>query len=407
MLREAEAAPSEAEVPPPDRLGESRRGVLRWIERPEAMVVLMTAAWSLALQIVTLTGSAFLDPTRRPGLSAFGSAWQQWDGNWFARIVTLGYHAGAVNHYFQQAAFYPGFPLVARGVYEVIHPLGMGIAVAMVMTNQLVVFALTILVYRLAVALTEDHEAALRTVKYLLLFPFAYFLLAPFSEAIFLTAVAGFSWALMTRRYMLAGLFAGLASGTRLVGIVLALVLLVGYLEQHAWRLRSLRPRVVVAAVIGLWGAVAYAVYQLVVFKDALYSQGASKLWARELNLAVWQPLQAMFVHGDKPTAGYLLGTPLEVFEILPLLAAFVVLTWLVWRRFGVALGLMCALLIIVPLVSNSMLSFNRYLLPLLPCFVILGRWGRRQAFDVVYSMLGGALLVMFLMMYSHGVWTG
>jgi hypothetical protein len=256
--------------------------------------------------------------------------------------------------------------------------------------------------------LTNDPQTGVGTVrKYLLLFPFAYFLLAPFPEALFLTAVAGFSWALMTRRYILAGLFAGLASRTRMVRVVLPLVLLVGYLEQHAWRLRSLRPRVLVAALLGFSGAVAYGVYQWIVFGDALYNQGASKLWLREFNATFWQGFSAMFVHGDKPTAGYLLGTPLEVFEILPLLAAFLVLTVLVWRRFGAALGLMCALLIIVPLLSNSMLSFNRYLLPLVPCFVILGRWGRNKAFDVAYSLLGGALLVMFLMMYTHRVWTG
>jgi hypothetical protein len=60
-----------------------------------------------------------------------------------------------------------------------------------------------------------------------------------------------------------------------------------------------------------------------------------------------------------------------------------------------------------VPLTSNSTLSFNRYVLPLLPCFVILGQWGRHKAFDIVYTTLGAALLTVFLMMFTHGVWTG
>jgi hypothetical protein len=393
-----------------DRRGELRRRISAWLQGPEALVVLTCAAWSLALEIVALGSVAYLDPAvRLPGQSVIVSAWQRWDANWYEKIVTVGYHAhvSRVHHYFMQTAFFPGFPLVARLLYELVHPLGMGAIVAMLITNQLLVLALAILLYRLAHALTGDREAGSRSVKYLLLFPWAYFLLAPYTEALFLTSLAGFSWALVSRRYLLAGTFAAVASGTRLVGVVLPLVLIVGYLEQHSWRLRSLRPKVLLAAVIGFAGAVAFAVYQWVVFGNPLYTQSASRLWGRSFNLAVWKPISGMFLHFGKPTAGYLLNTPLEVWEILPLLAAFIVLTIAVWRRFGTAMGLMCALLMLIPLTSNSMLSYNRYLLPLLPCFVLLGVWGRHKVFDVLYSAVGGGLLVLFLIGYTHGVWTG
>jgi hypothetical protein len=67
----------------------------------------------------------------------------------------------------------------------------------------------------------------------------------------------------------------------------------------------------------------------------------------------------------------------------------------------------MCVLLMLESVTSGSMLSFNRYLLPLLPCFVVLAVWGRNALFDFVYRTAGALLLAMFLIMFVHGTWTG
>ena len=99
---------------------------------------------------------------------------------------------------------------------------------------------------------------------------------------------------------------------------------------------------------------------------------------------------------------------PLEVFVNLPLLVTFAFLTWIVWRRFGAALGLMCGLLILAPLTGGNTVSLNRYLLPCLPAFVVLADWTlRHRWFDFAYRTVGCILLSLFLVMFTHGVWTG
>jgi hypothetical protein len=386
--------------------------VLDWCRSPAGTVVLFVAAWSLALDLIAVLGARFIAAQPHPGRSALTAAWQQWDGNWFERIVAGGYHyfpdqIPGHGAYYLQAAFYPGFPVIARGVYEVAHPFGIGVTGAMLITNQVLVFALALLLYRLAVALTDDRAVGVRAVQYLLLFPFAYFLLAPYSETVFMTALAGFCWGLVTRRYGVAALFGALASATRLVGIVLPVIVIVAYLEHNDWQLRSIRPRIIVYALTPLAGAAAYALYQWAEFGDPLYSQHASKLgWARAFTLNIWRVVRESFEH-QPLSAGYIHGVPLEAFVIWPLLIAFVALSVIAWRRFGAALGLLCLLLMLESITSGSLLSFNRYLLPLLPCFIVLAIIGRNSLLDSVYRMFGSLLLGLFLVMFVHAIWTG
>lgn len=384
---------------------------LAWLQTPVGMVVLSVAGWSVALDVIAVAAARFVAPVPHPGRNALTAAWQQWDANWYERIVAVGYHAmpDATSHgfYYLQANFYPGFPLIARGVYEVLHPFGIGPVGAMLVTNQVLVFAMAVLLYRFAATLTGSADVGLRTIRYLLLFPFAYFLLAPFSEAAFLTFLAGFCWALLVRRYGIASLFGAAASGTRVVGIVCPLILLVCYLEQNDWQLRALKPRILGYSLVCAAGAAAFALYQWSVFGNPLYSDLATRYgWARSFTLNLWHVLKHDYTH-PYLTAGYVRGIPVEAFIYPPLFIAFLTLSIIVWRRYGAWLGLMCLLLLIAPIASGSMLSYDRYVLPLLPCFVVLAVWGRRELFDFVYRTVGGFLLALFLIMYVHGVWTG
>lgn len=383
-----------------------------WIQGPVGMVLLSVLIWSVAFDLVAVAGARLIDPRPELGHGALVAAWQQWDANWYERIIAYGYHAipDAIPSHaamYLQTAFYPGYPLVARGVFEVVHPIGIGISGAMLLTNQILVFVMALLFYSMAVALTNSADIGERAVRYLLFFPFAYYLLAPYSETAFLTFIAGFVWALHTRRYMTAGLWGAAASATRLIGVVLPLILVISYLEQHDWKLSSLKPRVVVSFVTPFVGAGAYALYQWVQFGTPFYSQTASYFgWARSLTLNLWHEMSQSFTHPPL-SAGSIHGVSVEAFVTVLLLTSFSVLTVAVWRRFGVALGLMCSLFIVVPVTSGSLLSFDRYMLPLLPCFVVLAIWGSRPVVDFAYRTVGCIFLTLFLIMFTHGIWTG
>jgi hypothetical protein len=247
-----------------------------------------------------------------------------------------------------------------------------------------------------------------RTVRCLLVFPFAYFLLAPYSESLFLTGIAGFAWALKTRRYGLAAAFGAVAGATRVTGVILPLIMAVGYLEQHDWRWRSITPRIALWIVTPIAGAAAFAIYQWSVFGSPTYYEHIQNIgFGHVLTLNLVHTIASAF-GPQYLTAGKLAGVPFEVFVTLPCLVAFSFLSWVVWRRYGPAMGLLCALMILVPLTGGQTVSLNRYVLPLLPAFVVLADWTlRRPWFDFAYRTAGCLLLGLFLVMFTHGVWTG
>lgn len=409
------APPASLPIKPPgartalDRVGAAAAAAAR---RPVAKVIVAVAAWSLAVQLTALLGTQYLNTLGHPGVSALPAAWLHWDAVFFQRIVTYGYwaHPGSQEtpRLLLRAAFYPGYPLLARGVYEVLHPLGVGVTGAMLVTNQVLVFPMAVLIYLMGTSLTGSRDVGLRTVHVLLLFPFAYFLLAPYSEATFLTCVAGFVWALRTRRYWVAAAFAAVAGATRPVGLVLAGILLVGYLEQHRWRPSSLALRPLGYVTVAVSGFAAWAAYQWHYTGTPFYAERMERLgWNRSFTPNLFHAIRYAFV-AQPLTAGPFSSVALNAITMIGLLVAFGVLSWIVWKRFGIAMGLMCAVFLLLSLATGTLFSFNRYVLPLLPAFVVIAGWTARwRTFDFVYKTLGAILLGLFLVLYTHGIWTG
>jgi len=149
--------------------------------------------------------------------------WERWDACWYARIATFGYSPDG------STAFFPLFPLLERGVaLGGPHVVVAGMAVNLVA----MVFALWG-VYRIAAAEHGDPVAR-RSLLLLSVFPASFFLLAPFSEAVFLALAV---WALeraRARSWAAAAALALLAGSGRPVGGLLFLPL--AWLVLKEWR---------------------------------------------------------------------------------------------------------------------------------------------------------------------------
>ena len=160
--------------------------------------------------------------------SFFLSAWQRWDALWYTKIVTEGYGSdGTLN-------FYPLYPLLSRGVAFV---LGGHLAWALlVVTSVCFVLALRLL-YELAYRESEgNRRVATLAVLLLALFPSGFFLLAPFTESLFLTITMGTFWLMHRQRWWLAGGAGFLAALTRANGVAMVFPLAVAYLRgRQRW----------------------------------------------------------------------------------------------------------------------------------------------------------------------------
>ncbi len=142
--------------------------------------------------------------------------WQRWDACWYSKIASFGYEPAEMS-----ANFWPLFPALTGVVARVV---GDSVAFGGLVVSAVAYIAAMTGLHRL-VARDFETVIARRTVLFISIFPSAFFLFAPFTEALFL-ALAVWSIAMAReRRWLLAGSLGLLAGLTRIQGAFLVLPL--------------------------------------------------------------------------------------------------------------------------------------------------------------------------------------
>lgn len=140
--------------------------------------------------------------------------WQRWDSWHYQSVATQGYPQGSL-----EVAFFPLYPLLIR--ITSIPALGAIPVAALLVSTVAAVFGLWML-HRLLCTDLGDAMAD-RTLLYVGLAPMALFLIAPYTEALFLALSVAAFLALRSRRLAVAGLLIAAATLTRPQGILLLL----------------------------------------------------------------------------------------------------------------------------------------------------------------------------------------
>src|SRR5688500_17283128 len=187
------------------------------------------------------------------GWSSAVTSWETGDALWYLRIASGGYATDDGS-----GAFFPLYPMLVRVVGELTG--GRWLLAAFVVSNVALVAAL-VLLHRLT-ALEWSEEVARRAVVLLCVFPTGFFLLAPYTESLFLALALGCLYAARTRRWALAALLGFLAALTRSPGFLLALPLLVEaglqWRVSRSWRQLVAGAGAAAATVAGLLAYLGY-----------------------------------------------------------------------------------------------------------------------------------------------------
>lgn len=115
-----------------------------------------------------------------------------------------------------QLVFLPGYPLMLR----LFAPLVGSWLKAGILVSALSFSGAGVVLYLLA-RLDTDHAGALRTLKYTLILPGAFFFAAPMSEALFFLLSISCFYCIRRSRWLPAGILGGLAAFTRSLGLML------------------------------------------------------------------------------------------------------------------------------------------------------------------------------------------
>jgi Gpi18-like mannosyltransferase len=332
-----------------------------------------------------------------PGWHNLVTAWERFDALWFLRIATAGYVDGDGS-----AVFFPLFPLLIRGLSPIFggHPLA-----AAFLVSHAAAFGSMVALYFLTAG-EFDERTARRSVLYLALFPTSFFLLAPYSESLFLLLVLVSLWAARRRLWWVAGLAGAGASAARNLGVLLAIPLAVE--AVHQWRERRDRRALVVGllwSAVAAAGAVAYLAYWQASAGDFLAPIHQQENWQREasfpLATLVQGTVEAFRWIGQYPGGYHLLDWLIAVPAVLA--AAWVVI------RTRPVFGAYTVISLAAPLsyvfLPRPFMSLPRFFLvvfPILWPWAVLGlrRRGVHEAVVAVSAGLLALLTVLFVNWY-------
>lgn len=318
--------------------------------------------------------------------SARQAIWAHFDGAHYLHLAQFGYDGTGVQ------AFFPVYPLLISAA----HTVGIPYLVA----GRLISFVALVGSLICLMYLFGKRWRAITLV--LLLFPTSFFLAAMYTESLFLFEILFFFVLLKRQNYLVAALVAGLASGTRLVGIFLSLSLLI---DLYAHRKSITYNSLLIPISYFLIANSGFLVY-------VLY------LWHRYGDPLIFLHVQSLF--GAERSSGEIVLLPQVLVRYARMIVTVDPSTWLyqrVWLE--LASFLVAAVLwwrnrrfiplshsafvgasILLPTLSGTLSSLPRYLLVLAPFLFPLSPKLRSLALYLFLSLL---LLCYLLSQYVSG----
>ena len=328
-------------------------------------------------------------PARLPdqGWEALFTGTERQDALWYLRLATVGYAEDDLS-----AAFFPLYPVTVR-VVALLPGVG-PLAAALVVANAAAFGALLML--HALTRLELGRVAARRSVLFLALFPTAFFLLAPYSESLFLLLSIAAFWFARRDRWGWAAVMGASAALTRSVGVLLLFGLGAEAIRQWRAEGKPPLPRLAGAGAVFL-GPILYVAYWQLAFGNAWAPVDAQRSWLRE----TWFfPITIMRAIGD--------AWDFRFYYLIDLLVvAFVVAgVVLAFRHIASPYTLYAVASLVLPLSFpypfRPLLSMPRFVLVVFPAFwgfalAAARRWGVETA-TVAASAAGyGLLAVLFV----------
>jgi hypothetical protein len=412
------AAPRAMWSPPvATRLAAEQRSALRsawralWSSRALVWAAGIVGVLAVGLDS-TARGTSILRPFSGAAnvLIAPGTAW---DSRSYLSIAQFGYGAP----YFR--AFFPLYPIVLR-----IGAWSAGATVVAGILISLAAFLVALYLLRRLVALDLGGEVADLTLLLVAFFPMALFFSAVYTESLFLALSVGAFYAARRGWWVRAGACGGLAAATRLTGLLIAIPVLVLYLESTSPRHR-LRRDAVWLLLVPL-GTVAYLAFMGAHGDWLAPLHAARTFWDRRLVpglgavdgvrdavRSVHQLFAGSGSHalrappsGVLSDPGVLAGANLTDFAFL----AFGVVSAIgTVRRLPAAYGAYAiasvAVIASTTVPYEPLASFPRYLAVVFPCQVWLATRLRGPTARRIALFVSAVLLALFSAQFARGAW--
>lgn len=336
----------------------------------------------------------------------FASSAFVWDSHWYYAISQTGYVSGLPTSPDDAGplrdAFFPGLPLLERGVHDVVG----GSPLRTTMLIGFVGLLASCLLLRLLVSSMFGEDAGWRATVLFAFFPGSYVFFFGYSEAIFIPLAIVVLYALHRRWYLLAGLASALASGTRLLGVALVFACAIAALLEF-WAPRRHRrpqwPRLAAAGsspVIGLTGVVAFVLYLHARTGSFTAIFKAERVgWHNRFSIS--EPYDAFKAFADHPLVAP--WVTLDAIGTIVVVGCFVWLAVEGWKRLPLAQIGFTVVILLAWLFTTNTGAWFRFVETAFPVLSLMGfRLGQR--WYPVFACAGAALLGILVVLFTaHG----
>lgn len=337
------------------------------------LCVRILASMVALVSLAGVPGRGFVlpDDYERPayshGMEAVLGVWEHGDSLWYIHLARDWYCPES-----EGAVFLPLYPLLIRGMHFV---TGLPWLVCALLVSNLAMLGAMYLLFRLCER-ERGPDFARRVLWFTVLFPGNFFLLAPYTESVYLALALGAFVAARRGQWLVACTCAALMGATRNLGVLMAVPLLVELgLQWRAAARRGAPPipwRPLLCFLIIPMGTVAvYLMWQSYV-GDGLVFIRRHAFWDRQV-LAPWRTvaegvIQAVLYSRNPPGAVYIL----EAWAVLFTIAMGAVAFFRV--RLSYALFIWMSLLppLCNPYHGRMLISCMRYVAVAFPVFMVL-----------------------------------
>lgn len=331
--------------------------------------------------------------------------WANFDGVHYLNIAKHGYEfLGLVQ------AFFPAFPITLMALAN------NNIGISILISWAIGIFALTIIRKLFITELGElvGHKAWLA----LLFFPTSFFIIAVYSEGLFLLLLGLSLLAAKQKKWWQAGAWAAIASGTRIVGVFLLIVLALetwrAYHEKNQSYQVTLNKiwadrRQVVGICLSPIGWLLYSLYLAKAFADPLlyfHVQAEFGSGRQEAIIlypqVVWRATKILLT---VPSNSWKYWAYWQEWLVGMASLPIVLMTWFN-KKIPVSWIFFSVIAIVLPTLTGTFSSLPRYILPALAVFAYLGVGGKKhpQLFNC-WLVISTILLILNVMLFIQGRW--
>lgn len=200
----------------------------------------------------TLLGRAFID------------VWLRWDAVHYMNIAAFGYEGVGIG----DTVFFPLYPYLVGGISWLtsINVTLIGIFVSSIATLVALIF-----LFELVVELFQDERLAKWSIVCLALYPTAFFLHAPYTDALFLSLSIGSILMMVRKKPIISGLFVCLAGLTRAQGILLLIPMIIFYIQNNSQNRKFLNWSELLGVFIAPLGFLGYSYWRMQFGIDNLF----------------------------------------------------------------------------------------------------------------------------------------